>query len=201
MKYHIPTLFFLCLLSCSRANKPGQAKKENSADTAYGTKLFESGFLKFADTAKFDSLKSELVNSFNIYDEGNNKIADIDAEELAECSFDFFLPNLNKILGKRGFKLDVQTANDFEKTNDILINGARIKLYTQTQLQSDSFWDAASRNFFKEVNRQLYAKKLDESFYLLYGGNDLHVLLLTAGQYKIIADRYKNGTKETPYLP
>lgn len=88
----------------------------------YGAQLFETAFLEFADTLKLDSLKSGLINSFDIYNEDNNKIAHIDAEELAEFNFDFFLPRLNKMLEKREFKLNVQTANDYEVTNDVFIN-------------------------------------------------------------------------------
>jgi len=201
MKYFVSILLFILLIGCSQENKNLSVEKHNSNDTTYGTQLFESGFLKFADTLKLDSLKSELINSFYIYNEDNYKIVHIDAEELAEFSFDFFMPNLNKILKKREFKLNVQTANDYENTNDILINGEKVKLYTKEQLDNGNFWESASRNFFKEVNKQLTSKKIEESFYLLYEGNDLHVLLLTANQYKIIADKYKNETKEIPYLP
>ena len=201
MKYFVSILLFVLLIGCSQENKKLSVEKHNSNDTTYGTQLFESGFLKFADTLKLDSLKSELINSFYIYNEDNYKIVHIDAEELAEFSFDFFMPNLNKILKKREFKLNVQTANDYENTNDILINGEKVKLYTKEQLDNGNFWESASRNFFKEVNKQLTSKKIEESFYLLYEGNDLHVLLLTANQYKIIVDKYKNETKEIPYLP
>ena len=201
MKYFVSILLFVLLIGCSQENKKLSVEKHNSNDTTYGTQLFESGFLKFADTLKLDSLKSELINSFYIYNEDNYKIVHIDAEELAEFSFDFFMPNLNKILKKREFKLNVQTANDYENTNDILINGEKVKLYTKEELDNGNFWESASRNFFKEVNKQLTSKKIEESFYLLYEGNDLHVLLLTANQYKIIVDKYKNETKEIPYLP
>ena len=201
MKYFVSILLFILLIGCSQENKNLSVENHNSNDTTYGTQLFESGFLKFADTLKLDSLKSELINSFYIYNEDNYKIVHIDAEELAEFSFDFFMPNLNKILKKREFKLNVQTANDYENTNDILINGEKVKLYTKEELDNGNFWESASRNFFKEVNKQLTSKKIEESFYLLYKGNDLHVLLLKANQYKIIVDKYKNETKEIPYLP
>ena len=69
----------------------------------YATELIENGFLKYADSSKVDSLEIQLTNSFDIYDDDNFKIAHIDAEELAEFSFDFFLPTLNKILAKRNF--------------------------------------------------------------------------------------------------
>ncbi len=166
-----------------------------------GAQLLDSGFLDYADSSKLDSLKSGLVNSFDIYDKANNKIAHIDAEELAEFSFGFFLPRLNEMLAKREFELKVQTADDYSTSNDILLNKERIRLYTRTELEKGIFWNSASRSFFKEINRQLGIKKITESFYLLYEGNDLHVLLLTASQHRIIAEKYKNEPKEIPYLP
>jgi len=146
-------------------------------------------------------LKIALINSFDIYNEDNNRIAHIDAEELAEFSFDFFLPSLNRLLKGRGIVLNVRTSEDYEMTNEIFINGEKIQLYTKQELDNNQFWESGSKHFFKEVNRQLTNSGLDESFYLLYSGNDLHVLLLTESQYKIIADKYKGDTKETPYLP
>lgn len=198
MKY-FTFIFLPLLISCSPGNK--NQTNQISGDANYGSQLLESGFLEFADTLKLDSLKTGLINSFDIYNEGNNKIAHIDAEELAEFSFGFFQPRLQKMLEKRNFKFTVQPAGDYETTYDVLINGEKIKLYTKEEMEKLDFWDLASRNFFEELNKQLQNKKIDESFYLLYGGNDLHVMLLTSDQQKIIADKYKNDTKETPYLP
>jgi hypothetical protein len=189
------------MTGCSQENQNSNDKKQNNSKINYGTELLENGFLKFADTLKLDSLKLELIGSFNIYDESNNKIAHIDAEELAEFSFDFFLPHLNRILAKRGFHLNVKPANDIETSNDIFINEEKIKLYTKEEVDNETFWESASRIFFKEVNKQLNKKGIEESFYLLYSGNDLHVLLLTVNQHRIISDNYKQEPKEIPYLP
>ena len=167
----------------------------------YATELIDNGFLKYADSSKIDSLKTQLIDSFDIYEDDNFKIAHIDAEELAEFSFDFFLPNLNKVLAKRNIKLSAQKLNNNNNSFDALINGDTIQLYTQKDLDSNSFWDTAPRNFFKKVNMLLKANNEDEQFYLLYGGNDLHVLFLTDKQFSIIADYYKDNTKESPFMP
>ena len=167
----------------------------------YATELIENGFLKYADNSKVYSLKTELLNSFNIYEDDNFKIAHIDAEELAEFSFDYFLPTLNKILAKRDLILSAQKLNDKDNSFDVLINGDTIQLYTQSDLEHNIFWDTAPRNFFKKVNELLKAKNSDERFYLLYGGNDLHTLLLTDREFSIISDYYKNNDKDRPYKP
>jgi hypothetical protein len=146
-------------------------------------------------------LKFEIINSFYIYNEANSKIAHIDAEELAEYNFDFFVPTLDKMLEKRGFRLDVNIASDYEDTHDILMNGNKVRLYSKDELDNGKFWETAPSNFFREVNNQLDKKGIDESFYLLYTGNDLQAILLTKDEQRIIAKRYKDVPKEIPYLP
>ena len=172
-----------------------------SDKTNYAKELIDNGFLKYADSSQVDSLRIQLTTSFDIYDEGNFKIAHIDAEELAEFSFDFFLPTLNQILAKRDFKLTAQKLNEKDNSFDVLINGDTMPLYTQNELNNDTFWDTAPRNFFKKVNELLKTKNISEQFYLLYGGNDLHTLLLTDKEFSIISDYYKGNDKERPYKP
>jgi hypothetical protein len=199
---HLAILFYsIFLFSC---NQNADTQKDNmpkSDKVNYAAELIDNGFLKYADSSKIDSLKTQVTNSFDIYDEDNFKIAHIDAEELAEFSFDFFLPTLNKILAKRDFKLSVQKLNDKDNSFDVLLNGDTLQLYTQSDLNNGTFWDTAPRNFFKKVNELLKANNSNEQFYLLYGGNDLHTMLLTDKQFSIISDYYKGSAKETPYKP
>ena len=167
----------------------------------HAKELIDNGFLKYADNSNVDSLKTQIVDSFDIYEEDNFKITHIDAEELAEFSFDFFLPSLDRILAKRNIKLSAQKLNDKDNSFDVLINGDTIQLFSQNELDNNTFWDTAPRNFFRKVNEILKAKNSDEQFYLLYGGNDLHTMLLTDKQFSIIADYYKDNDKERPYKP
>lgn len=205
MKQLLLLLFLIFLVSCNQKAQTQNSSKPNvdmqKSDSVYGEKLIDSEFLKYADNSKIDSLKIQLKNSFDIYDENNFKVAHIDAEELAEFSFGFFLPQLNKMLKKRNVNLVVKTTNDYENTNDIIINGEKLNLYTKKELDNQTFWDTAPRNFFKKVNELLKAKNSDEQFYLLYGGNDLQTLLLTDKQYSIILEYYKEKEKEKPYKP
>ena len=113
------TILFSCNQKAQTQNQNIQEQKIQKSDSIYGKELIENDFLKYAEVSKIDSLKKDLKDSFNIYDEANFKIADIDAEELAEFNFDFFLPRLNKILAKRNLQLTVETTIDFETTNDI----------------------------------------------------------------------------------
>jgi hypothetical protein len=194
-------LISIFLISCNQNEQSYTDSMQKSSKVNHAQELIDNGFLKYADTARLDSLRLQISRSFNIYDEDNFKIIHIDAEELAEFSFDFFLPNLNRILEKRDIKLYAQKANANENSLDVLINDDTIQLYTQKDLENNTFRDIASRNFFKKVNQILKSKNSDEQFYLLYGGNDLHVLLLTENQFLVIADYYKDEEKERPYKP
>lgn len=200
MKHITILLFSTFLISC---NQNVQTQKDNmqKSDSIYARELIDHEFLKYADSSKLDSLKIQLENSFDIYDDDNFKITHIDAEELAEFNFDFFIPNLNKLLEKRQVNLKVKKLNSDNNSFDILINEDTIQLYSQNDLDKSLFWDTAPRNFFKKVNEIIKTKNIDEQFYLLYAGNDLHTLLLTDKQFSIISEYYKNNEKEKPYKP
>lgn len=174
---------------------------QESDKTKHAVELIVNDFLKYADSLRVDSLKTQLINTFDIYDDDNFKIVHIDAEELAEFNFDFFLPNLNKITSKRNINISAQKINDKDDSYEVLINGETIRLYTQSELDNYIFWDTAPRNFFRQVNKIMNSNNINEQFYLLYGGNDLHILLLTDKQFSIISDYYKDNDKEKPYKP
>lgn len=197
--------FMLFINSCNQKEKTQSNSNSNlkmeKSNINYGEKLIDSDFLRYADNSKIDSLKEQLISKFYIYDEDYLKIAHVDAEELAEFSFDFFLPQLNKILEKRNVSLTIKLADDFEKTHNIIINKEKLNLYTKKELDNQTFWDTAPRNFFKKVNEILNNKKINEQFYLLYGGNDLHTILLTEKQFSIISEYYRDNEKEKPYKP
>ena len=200
MKHITILLISTFLISCNQ-NVQTQVDNMPKSKSIYATELIDQEFLKYADNLKIDSLTVQLINSFDIYDENNFKITHIDAEELVEFSFDFFIPNLNRLLDKRQFNLTGKKLNSDDNSFDIIINQDTIQLYSQSDLDNNFFWDTAPRNFFKKVNELLKAKNISEQFYLLYGGNDLHTLLLTDKQFSIISEYYKNNDKEKPYIP
>jgi hypothetical protein len=91
-------LFFsIFLISCNQKAQTQNSSKPDvnmeKSDSIYGKKLLDSDFLKYADNSKIDSLKAQLISNFDIYNEDNLKISHIDAEELAEFSFDFSFHN------------------------------------------------------------------------------------------------------------
>ncbi|MBC8882531.1 hypothetical protein H9X57_01190 [Flavobacterium piscinae] len=74
-------------------------------------------------------------------------------------------------------------------------------LYSQYDIENYTFWDVAPRRFFSKINELLKKHNSNEKFFLLYEGNDLHVILLTENQFKIICEKYEYNKSEIPYLP
>lgn len=177
------------------------SQNEIQINKDFGEKLIKEDYLKFAESNMVDSLRTEILNSFIIYNEETFKFIHIDAEELTEFSFDFFMPRLNEVLEKRGVKLNINITKDYEISNTIFINKQEVKLYTKEELKNLNYLEVAPRNFFKKINEILLKSKINEQFYLLYDGNDLSTLLLTKIQFEIIKERYKNNIREIPYKP
>lgn len=179
MKPILATLLALMIASCS-PKLEGSAKDEPIKQSKSAT-------------------TSATQASFDFY--SDSVLTHIDAEELCEFNFDFFLPQLNQKLRKKDLKLDVQFADDYETSYEIEIIGRKVKLYTNEQLSSGKFWNSGPRNFFRAINEILRDKKVDERFYLLYRGNDLHAVFLTEQQSKLMSKINKDDENEIPYLP
>ena len=168
--------------------------------------ILAMGCVQKTDQPKENSITSEtknnLVSEKGKFDFYNDSIlTHIDAEELCEFSFDFFLPQLNQKLAKKDVQLNVQTKDDYEDSSEIVINERSVQLYTKEELANGAFWESGPRNFFRVVNEILREKNIDEQFYLLYGGNDLHAILLTEQQFEIMSKLNKENKNEIPYLP
>jgi hypothetical protein len=190
--------------SCSPKNvdnKQSDIVSDSLEDIRLAEKLVQSGYLKYVPDDKRDSLQQVVLSDFNIYDDRFFRFSHIDAEELCEYNFDFFMPKINEILAKRKFKLSVRKSSDYEKSNEIYINDISTKLYSQEDLEQQTFLDIGAMNFFKQVNEILKNNGIEEKFYLLYNGNDLSTFLITDTQFEIIKERFYNQAKQVPYLP
>ena len=178
MKHILKILLALIIVGCSQnSNQSQQIDTSNETETNPVSK----------------------ENKFDFY--SDSILTHIDAEELCEFSFDFFVPELNQKLARKNLKLDVKTADDYENSLTIVINGRKVKLYSNEELSNGKFWDSGPRNFFKIVNEILKDQNIDEQFYLLYGGNDLHTVFLTKEQFEIMSKINGNDKNEIPYLP
>lgn len=193
----------ILILSCSdkKNNREASATEIAVNNRNFGEELYQNEFLYYSDSLKLDSLKHNLINEFDIYNEDIYRLVHIDAEELAEFSFDFFLPKLNKVLNKRDFEIFIRKSDQIEFNNTVFINEEEIMLYSQYDIENYTFWDVAPRRFFSKINELLKKQNSNEKFFLLNEGNDLHVILLTEKQFKIICEKYDYNKSATPYLP
>ena len=204
MKKLIAIFVVLSLVSCNQnqiVSKEQVTKKEEILDKKFGKQLIDTQYLKYAEPSKIDSLQYGIMNSFNIYEEDTNKYALVDEENIAEFTFDAFMPQIEKMLEKRNTTIDVEVPKDYEKTYSVIINNEALKLYIDENQKEKSLIENSTSIFFKKLNEILKKSNCKEKFYLLYGGNDLGVFLLDEKQFEIIKERYKENSGEIPYLP
>lgn len=204
MKKLIAILVVLGLVSCNQnqtVSKERLTKNEVILDKKFGKQLIDSQYLKYAEVSKIDSLQYGILNSFNIYEEDTNKYAFIDEENIAEFTFDSFMPQIEKMLQKRKIEIKVEVPKDYVKTYSVIINSEVLKLYFDENQKEKSLIENSTSIFFKKLNEILKKNSSNEKFYLLYGGNDLGAFLLDEKQYEIIKERYRESDNEIPYLP
>lgn len=204
MKKLIAILVLLGLVYCNQnqtVSKERLTKNEEILDKKFGKQLIDSQYLKYAEVSKIDSLQYGILNSFNIYEEDTNKYALIDEENIAEFTFDSFMPQIEKMLQKRKIEIKVEVPKDYEKTYSVIINSEVLKLYFDENQKEKSLIENSTSIFFKKINEILKKNSSNEKFYLLYGGNDLGAFLLDEKQYEIIKERYRESDNEIPYLP
>lgn len=204
MKKLIAILVVLGLVYCNQnqtVSKERLTKNEVNLDKKFGKQLIDSQYLKYAEVSKIDSLQYGILNSFNIYEEDTNKYALIDEENIAEFTFDSFMPQIEKMLQKRKIEIKVEVPKDYVKTYSVIINSEVLKLYFDENQKEKSLIENSTSIFFKKLNEILKKNSSNEKFYLLYGGNDLGAFLLDEKQYEIIKERYRESDNEIPYLP
>ncbi len=198
MRYLI--ILTLILSSCNIRHDNKAISQSKNQDSLINELVF-TGFLDFTDSSKLDSVRQSFIKDGYIFSSEINRYLHVDAEELAEGSFDFFKADLTNILKKRGLQITFSTTERFEKLHEVKINNETFTLFNDKDLADYSFIDIAPRRFFEKINQELDKSKSQERFYLIYSGNDLGAILLTERQFNIIAKINEGNTKEIPYEP
>lgn len=198
MKYLI--ILTLILSSCNIRHDIKAISQTKNQDSLIN-ELVNTDFLQFTDSSKIDSVRQSFIKDGYIFSPEINRYVHIDAEELAEGSFDFFKATLTNILKKRGLEITFSTTENFEILHEVMINNETFALFDDKNLADYSFWDIGPRRFFGKINQELEKSKSRERFYLIYSGNDLGAILLTERQFNIIAEINEGNTKEIPYKP
>lgn len=196
-------LIFLIVIfiSCNIKHDNNNVISQNKHQDSLVNELIQNDFFVYTNSSNVDSIATFFVKDECIFSPEINRYVHIDAEELAEGSFDFFKINLTEILKKRGLEITFFTTQNFEKSHEVIINKKKFYLFDDKNIADFSFLDIGPRRFFKAINQELQISKSDERFYLLYGGNDLGAILMTDKQFEIIEKINEGNSKEIPYKP
>ena len=170
--------------------------------------LEELGYFKYADKADVDSLKANFINDFDpqaeltsIWDDKTHLPKDFryyfcDGENIYEQGGIIeLLKDLKPVFDKMKFKCE--TSNHFEEWDDknkwlnhkITINGTEYVIFKNFKAHG---WGEAPFRIAQILNGELKKQNLDEQIYLVNGGNDGRLALLTSEQYKLISAIYKD---------
>jgi hypothetical protein len=171
-------------------------------------KLDSLGYFKYADTSDLDSLKANFIKDFDpkgeltsIWDDETNLPKDFryyfcDGEEVYEQGGIIELLNdLKPVFDKMNFKCEI--SNHFEEWDEknnwlnhkITINGTEYIIFKNFK---DYGWGEATFRIAQILNSELKKQKIDEQIYLVNGGNDGRLALLTNAQYELIDKTYQD---------
>lgn len=171
--------------------------------------LDELGYFKYADSSDFDSLKATFVKEFDptaeltsIWDDNTNLPKDYryyfcDGETIYEQGGIIeLLKELNTVFNKMNFKCDI--TNHFEEWDEknewlnhkITINGTEYIIFKNFK---DYGWGEAPFRIAQILNKELTKQNIDEQIYLVNGGNDGRLALLSKEQYELIYKTYKDN--------
>lgn len=193
----------------------GQTKTEE-AKTVYkkdeGEKfvkrLDELGYFKYADNSDIDSLKANFIKEFDpeaelttIWDDNTHLPKDFryyfcDGEEVYEQGGIIgLLKDLKPVFDKMNFKCDI--TNHFEEWDEknkwlnhkITMNGTEYLIFKNF---TDYGWGEAPFRIAQILNKELQKQNIDEQIYLVNGGNDGRLALLTRDLYNFIYSTYKD---------
>jgi hypothetical protein len=168
--------------------------------------LDELGYFKYANKSDVDSLKETFIIEFDptaeltsIWDDDTNLPKDFryyfcDGEEVyEEGGITGLLKDLRPVFDKMNFKCEV--SSHFEEWDEknkwlnhkITINGTE---YIILKNFKDYGWGEAPFRIAQILNIELKKQKIDEQIYLVNGGNDGRLALLTNAQYALIDKTY-----------
>lgn len=171
--------------------------------------LYELGYFKYADNSDLDSLKATFVKESDpeaeltsIWDDNTHLPKDFryyfcDGEDVFEQGgVNDLLKDLKPVFDKMNFKFDI--TNYFEEWDDknkwlnqkITINGTEYIIYKNFK---DGYgWGETPFRIAQILNKELKKQNIDEQVYLVNGGNDGRLALLSKEQYELIYKTYKD---------
>ena len=212
----ITTICFAIIAGLWFFKTKGQAKqtKQQEKATAYSNdkaekfvkQLDELGYFKYADKSDIDSLKATFIKEFDptaeltsIWDDKTHLPKDFryyfcDGEEVYEQGGVVgLLKDLTTVFTKMNFKCEV--TNHFEEWDEknkwlnhkVTINGTE---YIILKNFKDYGWGETPFRIAQILNKELTKQNIDEQIYLVNGGNDGRLALLSKRQFELIDKTY-----------
>lgn len=214
----ITTLIIIIIGGLWFVKNKGQVKltKQQEKSNIYNIKeaekfvkqLDELGYFKYADSSDLDSLKATFINEFDpdteltsIWDENTHLPKDYryyfcDGEEVYEQGGILgLLKDLNPVFEKMNFTCNV--SNNLEEwdsknkwlNHEITINGTK---YIVLKNFKGYGWGESPFRIAQILNIELRKQNIDEQLYLVNGGNDGRLAILSKKQYELIYKTYKD---------
>lgn len=173
------------------------------------TQLEELGYFKYADNSDLDSLKANFIKEFeptaeltSIWDDNSNLPKDYryyfcDGEAIYEQGGIIeLLKELSIVFEKMNFKCNI--TNHLEEWDEkdkwlnhkLTINGTEYIIFKNFK---DYGWGEATFRIAQILNKEFTKQNIDEQIYLVNGGNDCRLALLTKEQYELIYKTYKDN--------
>ena len=159
--------------------------------------LFDQGFFDNSeDWPRREELRAQIASDGNWT--RSERLMHLDAEELAEGGiFDALMRNGPKFVSRGASVVQFrQSCND--AGYEIEINHRNFKIYDGSEMQD--CWGLASASFFEIANFLLEGNRCGDRAYALYGGNDLHGVLMSSQMFETIVQNTTDA-RELPYEP
>lgn len=171
-------------------------------------KLNDLGYFKYTDYDQLDTLKEIFIYQYNpeselpvAIDDYSNLPIDYryyycDSETIFEADgVRNLIEELRQVFRKMNFKCVV--TNHIEEWDDekewlnhsLTINGTNYIIFKNYEGYD---WDVAIYRIAEILNIELKKQNIDEQFYLINGGNEGKLALLSKAQYKFIYDTFKD---------
>ncbi len=198
-----------------RHTSPQKAAYNKEEAESFVRQLDKLGYFKYADASDLDSLKSNMLNSYNPYseltsmwDEHTGTPKDYryyfcDGETVYEQGgITDLLQDLQPTFDKLNFQCNV--TGHFEVWDDknqwlnhrITINGTKYVIFKNF---TEMGWGEAPKRIAEILNAELTKQGKDEQIYLASGGNDGMLIFLTNELYQyiysVLKDPYRKPLK------
>lgn len=181
--------------------------KKNEAEK-FVNQLDQYGYFKYAEKSNRAILKAAFIQEFDpnselisSWDDDTNLPKDFryyfcDGEEIYEQGGIIgLLKDLKPVFEKMNFKCEV--TNHSEEWDDknkwlnhkITINGSEYHIFKNF---TEYGWGEAPFRMAQILNIELQKQKIEEQIYLVNGGNDGRLVILTKPQYDLIYKTYKD---------